>query len=269
LIRLPMLAGRGFSEADGSKGREAAVVTHAFAAKYYPSRPAVGKRFRFMDNDKPGVWMTVIGVCGDIVPDATNPAAPPLVCISCRQEPSGWMSLILRSSSDPAGLAGPLRAAVQGLDQDLPLDDMSTLKAALRHQHWFLSIFGTLFLTFAATGLVMASVGIYAVVAQVTARRTREIGIRMALGATASGVERLVLSRGLTQLLAGLLIGLGGSVVTMKLLVATGLLYGASSNDPVVLACISVVLLAVGGLACWLPARRAANVDPMSALRCE
>src|ERR1017187_4474864 len=269
LIRLPLLAGRGFSEADGDTGREAAVVTRAFAAKSYPYQPAVGKRFRFIESDKPGVWMTVIGVCADIVQDTTDLNAPPLIFISCRQEPGGWMSLILRSSPDPAGLAGPVRAAVQSLDQDLPLDGVSTLTAALRHQQWFLSIFGTLFLTFAAAALVMASVGIYAVVAQVTARRTREIGIRIALGATASGVERLVLSRGLTQLLVGLLLGLGGAVGTMKLLVSTGLLYRASSNDPVVLAGISVLLVSVGGFACWLPARRAAKVDPMVALRCE
>jgi ABC-type antimicrobial peptide transport system permease subunit len=115
----------------------------------------------------------------------------------------------------------------------------------------------------------MASVGIYAVVAQVTARRTREIGIRMAPGATASGVERLVLSRGLAQLLVGLLLGLGGAVGTIKLLASTGLLYRASSSDPIVLAGISVVLVSVGGFACWLPARRAANVNPMVALKCE
>ena len=269
LIRLPVLAGRGFSEADGDTGREAAVVTHAFAAKYYPNQSAVGKRFRFIENDKPGVWMTVIGVCADIVQDTTDPDAPPPIYISYRQDPGGWMSLILRCSSDPAGLAGPVRAAVQSLDQDLPLDGVSTLTAALRHQQWFLSIFGTLFLIFAAAGLVMASVGIYAVVAQVTARRTREIGIRIALGATASGVERLVLSRGLTQLLVGLLLGLSGAVGTMKLLASTGLLYRASSNDPVVLAGISALLVTVGGFACWLPARRAAKVDPMVALRCE
>ena len=269
LIRLPVLAGRGFSETDGDTGREAAVVTHAFAAKYYPNQQAVGKRFRFIENDRPGVWMTVIGVCADIVQDTTDPDAPPPVYISYRQDPGGWMSLVLRCSSDPAALAGPVRAAVQRLDQDLPLDGVSTLTAALRHQQWFLSIFGTLFLIFAATGLVMASVGIYAVVAQVTARRTREIGIRMALGATSSGVERLVLSRGLTQLLVGLLLGLGGAVGTMKLLASTGLLYKASSNDPAVLAGISVLLVSVGGFACWLPARRAARVDPMVALRCE
>ena len=179
------------------------------------------------------------------------------------------MSLVLRCTSDPAGLAGPVRAAVQSLDQDLPVDGVSTLTVALRHHQWFLSIFGTLFLIFAGAGLVMASVGIYAVVAQVTARRTREIGIRMALGATASGVERLVLSRGLAQLLVGLLLGLGGAVGTIKLLASTGLLYRAASNDPIVLAGISVVLVSVGGFACWLPARRAANVNPMVALKCE
>ena len=269
LIRLPILMGRAFSETDGDPGREVAVVTHAFAEKYYPGQAVLGKRFRFAEEDKPGVWMTIIGVSADIVQETQASDAPPLVYISTRQEPRGGMSLILRTSSDPTSLAGPVRVAAQKLDQDLPLVGVSTLAAALRHQQWFLSIFGTLFLIFAAAGLVMASVGIYAVVAHVTARRSREIGIRMALGASASGVERLVLSRGLAQLVIGLLFGLGGGVVAMKLLAATGLLYQASPADPFVLAGISVLLVSVGGFACWLPARRAANVDPMVALRCE
>ena len=143
----------------------------------------------------------VVGICADIVQEVQDRDAPPLVFITYRQEAWGWMGLVLRTSSDPGALAAPVRAAVQKIDQDLPLFDVRTLTTALERQRWFLVVFGTLFLSFALTGLLMASVGIYAVVAQATVRRTREIGIRMALGATATNIVRMVLARGLFQLL--------------------------------------------------------------------
>ena len=119
------------------------------------------------------------------------------------------------------------------------------------------------------TGLLMASVGIYAVVAQTTARRTREIGIRMALGATASNIARLVLSRGLIQLTIGLAIGLGGSFAATRLMDKIGFLIGISPNDPTVFIGITILLIAIGLVACWLPARRAARIAPTEALRQE
>ncbi len=270
-IGLPLLQGRGFTEADGDAGKEAAVVTREFAAKYWPGDSAVGKRFRFIENKKPGAWMTVIGVSADIVQDLQphDDTPPPLVYISYRQESWAWMGLLLRSTSDPAALAAPVRAAVQKLDQDLPLFDVRTMNAALDHQQWFLVVFGTLFATFAAAGLLMASVGIYGVVAHATARRTREIGVRMALGATAGSIVSLVLSRGLRQLFLGLGIGLGGAFGATRLMKNIGFLVQVSPNDPFVFAAITLLLITVGLFACWLPARRAAALHPVTALRHE
>jgi putative ABC transport system permease protein len=268
-IGVPILLGRGFSEIDGDPGREVTVVSRAFAAKYWPGELAVGKRFRFWENEKPKEWMTVIGICADLVQNTENTDAPPVVHISYRQEPWGWMGVLLRTASDPGALTIPVRTAVQKIDQDLPLFEVRTLTAALEKERWFLNVFGTLFSVFAVTGLLMASVGIYAVVAQTTARRTREIGIRMALGATAGNIARLVLSRGLTQLLIGLVLGLGGAVAATRLLENIGFLIGISSHDPLVFAGITVLLIAIGVAACWLPARKAPRIAPTEALRTE
>jgi len=268
-IGVPLLQGRGFAETDGDPGKEAVVVSRAFAGLHWPDGTAVGRRLRFLETDKPGEWMTVIGVCADLVQEPNERNSPPLVHIPYRQSPWGWMGLLLRTELDPATLAGPVRATVQGLDQDLPLFDVRTLTAALAKQRWFLVVFGTLFSVFALTGLLMASVGIYAVVAQATLRRTREIGIRMALGATAANIARLVLTRGFIQLGLGLVLGLGGALGTTHLLASTPLFGGVSPRDPLVFAGITALLTAIGIAACWLPARRATRIAPTEALRTE
>jgi predicted permease len=268
-IGLPLLTGRGFEEPDGDTGHEVALVTREFAEKHWPKESALGKRFRFIENDKPGPWLTVIGVSADLALGERKQDQLPLVFLNYRQEPWGWMALVIRTRSDPASLAAPVRAAVQAIDQDLPLFEVNSLPAALDHQRWFLAVFGTLFLVFALAGLLMASVGIYAVVAQSTVRRTREIGIRMALGATAAGIVRLVLSRGLTQLGIGLTLGLGGAIAATQLLEKVGFLVRVSPYDPVVFVSIVTLLLSIGVFACWLPARRAAALHPVRALRHE
>ncbi|MEO6005856.1 MAG: ABC transporter permease [Opitutus sp.] len=268
-ISLPILTGRAFNETDGDPAKEAVVATRAFANKYWPNASAVGQRLRFIQDKKPGPWLTIIGVSADLVQNTQRADAPPLVFVPYRQEPWGWMALLLRTSADPTLLSTPVRATVQSIDQDLPLFDVRTLPAVLERERWFLSVFGTLFLVFALTGLLMASVGIYAVVAQSTVRRTREIGIRMALGATALGIVRLVLSRGLVQLAIGLVLGLAGAVAATRLLDRVGFLIAVSPQDPLVFGVITVLLLVIGLFACWLPARRAATLQPVTALRHE
>jgi putative ABC transport system permease protein len=268
-IGVPILQGRGFDETDGGPGKESAVVSRAFAALHWPGESAIGKRFRRVEKDKTHEWTAVIGVCADLVQEPSEKDSPPLVHVPYRQEPWGWMGLLLRTSSDPAALAVPVRAAVQKIDQDLPLFEVRTLTAALDKSRWFLSVFGTMFAVFALTALLMASVGIYAVVAQTTARRTREIGIRMALGATAASIARLVLARGLTQLLIGLALGLGGALATTQLMDKIGFLIGISPHDPLVFLGLTVLLITIGVAACWLPARRAARIAPTEALRTE
>jgi len=268
-IGLPILLGRGFEDADGAPGKEAVIVSRTFANKYWPESTALGRRIRFFDGDKPKAWLTVIGVCADLDQNPNEKGMPPLVHTPYRQEPWGWMGLLIRCSTDPTALAAPVRAVVQRIDSDLPLFEVGTLTAALDRDRWFLQVFGTLFMVFAAIGLLLASVGIYAVGAQTTARRTREIGIRMALGATALQIMQLVLSRGMRQLALGVCLGLAGALGASQFLEQAGFLGGISSRDPLVLTGITLLLVSIGLTACWLPARRAARIAPTEALRTE
>ncbi|HEY0946458.1 MAG TPA: FtsX-like permease family protein, partial [Opitutaceae bacterium] len=267
-IGLPLLSGRALNETDGEAGRESAVVTRAFAVRHWPDEvQPLGRRFRFLRDGKPAEWIAVVGVCGDIVQETLERDAPPVVYLSNRQEPWAWLGLLLRTPGDPATLAGAVRAAVQEIDGDLPLFEVRTLPDAIEHRNWFLGVFGTLFFTFALIALLMASIGLYAVVAQSTARRTREIGIRMALGATAGRMVRLVLSRGVAQLGVGLVLGLGGAFAATRLM--DGMLGLVSPADPLVFGSVIALLAGIGVFACWLPARRAAQVAPTEALRSE
>jgi len=267
LIGLPLLVGRGFSDTDGETGKEAAIVTREFADVHWPGESPVGKRFRFLDDNKPGAWMTVIGVTVNLVQDMRPRNRHPLLFIPYHQEPWGWMSLLLKTSGDPATLAAPVRATVSSLDQDLPLFEVQTLPAALDHDRWFLKVFGTLFLTFAITGLVMAAVGIYAVIAQATARRTREIGIRIALGAVPREILGLVLGQGAWLALAGVALGVLGALSASRLL--AGLLFGVTPTDLATYLGTALTLLGVAAVAALVPALRATRTDPVEALRSE
>lgn len=266
-INLPVLAGREFNTTDGDPGKEAVIVTREFAARFLPNREAIGARLRFLEgrDKKPGPWLQVVGVSGDMVQVIDEEAIPPLLFTPLRQDPNAGMGLVIRTTGDPAALAPTVRALVQALDQDMPLFDIRTMQGAIDRSFWYLRVFGSLFFTFALVALLMASVGLYAVVARATSRRTREIGIRMALGATSSGILRLVLSSGLTQLGIGLLLGLGGAFAAAQLL--TRMLVRVSPYDPGVFVGVTVLLTTIGILACSIPARRAAALQPVQALR--
>lgn len=266
-INLPLTAGRAFEDRDGEPGREAALATRDFAARHWPNQSALGKRFRFVDDDKPGPWIQIVGITGDMVQNPMSPDHHPLVFVPHRQEGWGGMALLIRSGAAPTTLANPVRALMQRLDPDLPLYEVMTMTEALHRDRWFVVVFGALFSSFAAIGLLIASVGIYGVVAQAAAQRTREIGIRMALGATARGILGNMLARGARQLIAGVLLGLGGAYASMHLM--KDLLMQVSPHDPIVFGAVTTILVTVGLFACWLPARRAAALHPVQALRDE
>jgi putative ABC transport system permease protein len=264
-IHLPLLLGRDFNETDGADGHKAAVLTKQCAARFWPNQSAIGKRFRFYDDsDKPGDWITVIGVSADMIQDLNDKNPQPLLFLPFRQEGWNGMDLIIESSVD---VTGGLRAAVASIDEDLPLRDVSILNKAIEHQEWFFTLLTQMFTGFALIALLMASVGLYAVIAHATGSRTQEIGVRMALGANTSNIMMLVMKRGLWQIGAGLALGLGAAFPATRMMASLPI--GVAPSDPAVFVAVASVLVAVGLFACWLPARKAAALDPVKAIRVE
>lgn len=264
-VGVPLLLGRDFKEIDGTTHHFAAIVTLDAARHLWPGRSAIGKRFRYYDDkNKPGEWVTVVGVCANVVQDLNNNRPRPLLFLPFRQEGWSGMTLVVHSTSNPIAA---VRAAVQNLDGDLPLRDIYILTAAVDHQLWYLHLFSKVFMGFALIALVMAAVGIYAVLAQSTGRRTQEIGVRIALGASVGNIMLLVMRHGFWQIGAGLALGLAAAIPAARLM--ANLPIGVSPTDPDVFFAVASMLALVGLIACWLPARRAAALDPVTALRCE
>ena len=264
-INLPILLGRDFNELDGMANHKAAVLTRQCAEHFWPGQSAIGKRFRLYDDkNKPGDWITVVGVSANIVQELQEKSPNPLMFIPLRQEGWNGMALLIRSSNNPIAA---VRATVQSLDQDLPLRAVYTLPQAIQHQQWYLHLFSKIFAGFALIALLMAAVGIYAVLAQATNSRTQEIGVRMALGANARNIVALVMRRGLWQIAAGLGLGLAAGVPAAR--VMANLPIGVSPSDPLIFVVVASLLAIVGLLACWIPAHRAAGLDPVKAIRYE
>ena len=264
-IHLALLEGRGFSETDGTAHHEAAIVTRDAATRLWSGQDPIGKRFRFYDDkDKPSAWITVVGIAADLAQEVQESDPRPLLFVPYRQE--GWdnMAVVVDSAADPLQA---MRMTVQGLDPELPLNDPSVVRDALEHQIWFLRVFGRIFLGFALIAMLMASVGIYAVIAHAMNSRTQEIGVRLALGATMRNIMLLVMKRGLWQIGAGLVVGLGAALPVAHLMAS--LPFSMARSDASIFMIVALVLASVGVFACWLPARRAAGLDPVKAIRYE
>jgi predicted permease len=283
-IDVPILAGRGFDDRDGFAGRDSIIVTSDFAARVWPGQSPLGKRLRFYPPPPPpanapgaaqaatppvgqGPWLTVVGVSADLEQRPNELSPVPLLFVPYAPGRAPGMAVVLRSTDDPRRLVAPLRAALHRLDPDRALGNVATLGERVAQQGWYLRVFGSVFVIFAAGALLLASIGIYAVVAQATVRRTQEIGIRMALGATSRSILGLVVGRGMKQLAAGLVLGLAAALAVTRLM--REVLFGVSPYDPLVFGTVIAVIGLVGLAACWLPARRAAHLPPLEALRHE
>jgi len=269
LLGLSLLRGRDFEDPDGLPGKEAVIVSTKFATRFFPNQDPVGRQMRLFDRDnKARPWMTIVGVAPDLRQhNPSDPSNDPVILVPYRFESSSSMSVMLRTQGLPTTLTSSIRKEVQQIDQDLPLFDTRTLQEQFERQRWYLRVFGTLFLIFAVVAMGMAAVGIYAVMAHAASRRTREIGVRMALGAGVGSILRLVLARGVKQLVLGMVLGLAAALAVCRLM--SGMLFMVSPNDPVTFIAVALTLSAAGLAATWVPARRAARLDPVKALRYE
>jgi putative ABC transport system permease protein len=258
---IPILQGRDVEERDTADTTPVAVVSATFARTAWPGQEALGRRLRFKGSDR---WWTVVGVAGDIKHGSFTDAPSPQAYVPHDQDPKIFACVVARTTGDPMAMAAPIRQAIWSVDAQQPVwkvRAMETLLAGARGPARALSI---LIAMFAAVALLLAAVGIYGVMTYLVAQRTREIGIRMALGASARTVVAMVVGRGLALTLAAILLGIAGAAALTRTL--STLLFGVGPLDPLTFVAAAGVLGAVALLACYLPARRAARVDPVVAL---
>jgi predicted permease len=262
---VPLRAGRSFDKRDGPGAPEVIVIDTLTAERQWPGEDAMGKRIRFTWQED--TWMTVVGVVAPVHHLDLDQPPQPHVYLPLPQYPPGGAHLVVAADGDPLALAAAVREEVGALDPDLPLGDVATMEEQRRDgmgRYWYpMLILGL----FAALALALAALGIYGVMSYAVAQRTREIGVRMALGAAREQVVRMVLSEGARVVLAGTAAGLVAGLLLARLM--AGLLYEVTPGDPLSLTLVTLVLTAVALAACLLPARRAASVDPMEALRWE
>jgi len=263
-LRTPLLAGREFTDADTASSQPVAMVNQAFVNRYWPGENAIGKRVQLYDR-----WYTVAGVSANgKYRRLTYDAAPmALFSLGQRYDSEALVTLHVRVNGDPMAYASAIDQAVHELSPDLPLFNVATLKANMQIGNVFERIVVVFAGSFGLLAMLLASVGIYGVVAYSTKQRTHEIGIRMALGAARGDVFRQILRQGLRLTLIGLAVGLAVSFAFTRLL--RGMLFGVGTADWLTFSAVSIALCVVALLACFVPARRAASVEPMQALRTE
>ncbi len=266
VMNIPILRGRAFTAQEATEKRQVAVISDALARKYFPGEDPLGKRITVEMTDTPEP-AEIIGVVGDIKHQTLDAETRPMVYWAHPQLPYSSMTIVVRTAGNPANLANAAQHEIQTIDKDQPVSDVRTMKAWLG-ESLARTRFGALLLgLFAALALVLAAVGIYGVMSYTVAQSTHEIGIRLALGAQARDVMKLVVRQGMMLALAGIGVGVIGAVAVTR--VMQSLLYGVSAVDPTTFAIVSIALALVALLACYIPARRAMKVDPMTALRYE
>ena len=267
LLRVPVLEGRALAESDTLDRPKVAVVNREFVRRFYPGQDAVGRRVSLQQNPKAEDWTTIVGVVGDFRDEGADAAAAPQIFTPYVQNTSNGFYVLLATARDRAALAAEARREVAAIDPEQPIYDVTTFDRIVADSFGQPRFRATLLGGFGLLALALAAIGIYGVMAYSVAQRTREIGIRMALGAATGDVLGLVLRQAVRLSAVAVAAGLAGSALLSRGLAS--LLYGIRPIDPATFIGVAVLLVAVASLAAWIPARRATRVDPVVALRNE
>ena len=274
-LRIPVISGRAMTTSDLDNAPPVVVVSQALVRKYFPNENALGKHIvigwgrQRSENkaDTVSAGGEIVGVVGDIKAYGNRDQAPPIVYLPYDQAPVQDFSLLVRSSAPPSAIVNGTRAAIRETDADLPVFDVKTMTDALAESVSQPRFYAILLASFAGIALVIAALGIYGVISYTVNQRTRELGIRIALGAQRQRVLRLVIRQGMTLSVIGVVVGLVFAYVLTR--VIASMLFGVAAADPLTFAAVTAIFLGIAWMASYLPARRAASVDPIIAMRAE
>jgi putative ABC transport system permease protein len=264
VMQAPLVRGRSFTEGDEDGKQPVAIIDETTARKYWPGRDPLDRRVRFGQNlTQP--WMTVVGIVKDIKSDGLDIDGVPHIYVSTYQSPDRQLSVVLRTSLPAAALDTQIRHEIQSIDPGLPVFNVTSMNDVVDRSLASRRFSADLVGGFAGLALLLASIGIYGLLAYMVSQRSHEIGLRMALGADQGNVLKLFIHKGVVLAGIGIVAGVILSASTASLMAS--LLYGVRPHDPVVFLIVPLLLFAVSAAASYLPARRATKVDPMVALR--
>ena len=264
-MRIPVLAGRDFGDEDRATSMPVAIVNEQLARKISPDGQALGRRVKITPADSSARWATVVGVVGNARHFTINEAQVDQVYVPFTQRPLIFTEVVVRADGEPLSVADAVRGAIWRVDRDQPVWRVRPLMVSIENQLGARAFTMKLLAAFAALAVLLATIGVYGVMSYAVARRTQEMGIRMALGAGRKQVVSMVLRQGMRTVTIALLLGLGAAFAATRLLETQ--LFGVTATDPLTFVTVPLALGAIGLIACYLPARRASRVDPLVALR--
>jgi putative ABC transport system permease protein len=271
VMGIPVLQGRGFGVQDGGGAPLVAVVNQTFVKRHYGAKNIIGRRISYNSigtgDNQQAVWREIVGIIGDVKQRGLDAEVYPEIAVPNAQAPANALTVLVASERDPLLLASAARDQVRALDPALPIYEVETVDHKLAESISTRTFQMYLLAGFAALALLLASVGIYGVMAQAVIQRTPEFGVRMALGAGPGDIRQLVLRYALNMTVVGIAVGTLGAIALSRFL--SNALFGISANDPVTFAGVVTLLGSVALLASYIPARRATRVDPVEALRYE